>query len=212
MAQSSEGLLGNYSGRLSNLVYYKVNGKTRVRTLSPGKMPPAIGAKKKAQEDFAMVMKVMQAVKYYIKTGFHDVSGGRTAFHTALSVNIKRMRADANPGKLKWLLPSQGSRAGASEVLATISGTKATVNWGPPYNGQHWRGNDMVMLLALNTTTLSEVIDTRATRNQSSHSFELPPMEAGEEVQIFISFFNPLPESNNKNPENISTAQLVTQA
>jgi hypothetical protein len=208
MAYTKEGFLGNFKGRLGNLVVYQRNGQTVIRTLTANKMPPATGAKKQAQGNFSKVMKLMQALKPYVSRGFSDVAEGKSAFHTALSVNLKRLGEATSDEGLEWLLTSQGTRAGAQQLSAEIDNREATVRWGEPVAELPWSSNDGVMLLALNATTLETVTTSvAAIRRQQQASLTLPPTWDDQKVYLFITFYNTM--ASKKDPRNISDSQLI---
>ena len=210
MAYTKEGFLGNFSGKLSNTVAYEFYGKTVIRSRPSGKRRPAEGALKQAQTDFSRVMKVMQAARSAVRVSFRDVAEGRSAFNTAMSVNLVNYRKAANPGDLRWLVISQGERAGAQDVAMEIVGNKVTVTWGEPEAGKPYHRNDQVMLLAINDKTLAETDNVQAAR-RSDHSAQIlvPPVKDGENLLVFIAFHNPLEAADQKSPKNVSMSQLV---
>jgi hypothetical protein len=208
MAYTKDGLFGNFSGSLSNLIVYQVHGQTRVRTMPKTKQPAAAGAKKQAQQNFTLVMKIMQAAKPFIKKGFQDVSDGRSAFHTALSVNLNALRASENPESLNWLKLSQGKRAGAKDLSMSVQDNKAIVVWGEPEPAKPFKESDQVMLLALNTTTLDVNTVLEAGRRMHKQAgIKLPDCLPGQKVLLFLAFYDLIPAK--KDAKNISESQLV---
>lgn len=210
MAYTKEGFLGNFSGKLSNTVAYELYGKTVIRSRPSGKRRPAQGALKQAQSDFSRVMKIMQAARSVVRVGFREVAEGRSAFNAAMSVNLLNYRNATNPEDLRWLVVSQGDRAGAQDVAMKIVGNKVTITWGEAEAGKPYDRNDQVMLMAINNTTLVETdIVQAARRSDQTAELPLPPVKAGENILVFIAFHNPLEAAAQKSPKNVSDSRLI---
>ncbi|MDX9943141.1 MAG: DUF6266 family protein [Bacteroidales bacterium] len=210
MASTKEGPLGNYSGRIGNIVAYEMFGKTIMRSRPSGKRRPAQGALKQAQTDFSKVMKVMQSARSAVRVGFNPQAEGRSAFHAAMSVNLVNYRNAASPEDLHWLVISQGERSWAQDVAMTIEGNKAVVTWGDPEPGKRYSVSDQVMLLAMNDTSLDSSVNLQAAqRKEKRAELALPPAKAGENILVFMAFHNPIEASSNKSLENVSDSRLI---
>ncbi|MBW6498129.1 MAG: hypothetical protein K0B09_07065 [Bacteroidales bacterium] len=210
MAYTKEGFLGPFKGRIGKVVFYEMYGKTVGRSLPSVKRKPAKGALKESQNDFARVMKIMQKVKPFVRLGFKDMAEGRSAFHTALSENLKRYRLAENREELTWLCVSKGERAGALDLTLNIEGKVATVSWGEPEPRRPFAPNDRVMLLAFNPATIDSNYDLHAaTRAEGTATLILPPAKEEENMLVFISFLNATGMGDKKNLKNISDSQLV---
>ncbi len=210
MAYTKEGFLGPFKGRIAKVVFYEMYGKMVARSLPSVKRKPAKGALKASQNDFARVMKIMQKVKPFVRLGFKDMAEGRSAFHTALSENLKRYRLAENQEDLKWLCLSKGERAGALDLTVNTEGKVATVTWGEPEPRRPFAPNDQVMLQAINPATLDTNYNLQAaTRIAGTATLTLPPTKEGEHMLVFISFMNATGNTDKKNLKNISDSQLV---
>ncbi|MFO7978669.1 MAG: DUF6266 family protein [Bacteroidales bacterium] len=209
MAQSTTGINGIFSGRIGNVVFYEMNGKQVARQLPSGKMPAATGPKKVAQENFGRVIRIMKGIRQYVNTGFKDVETRGSAFRQAVSVNLKRLGASSHPDSLEWLLPTMGTRAGAHDITMQQADQMATVSWGAPHEDKPYLNRDLVMLLAINATTLENTGDLSATRSQQQCTFRMPRAKEGEKVLVFLSFYDPMAAATRKNSDNVSEAQLV---
>lgn len=210
MAFTKEGFLGNFKGQLANTVVYEMYGKTVIRSKPAYKRRPAKGALKQAQTDFSRVMKIMQAARSVIRLGFRDVAEGRSAFHTAMSMNLVNYRNAETPEDLRWLLVSQGDRAGALEVTMEVQDTKAIITWGDPEPGKPYKMNDQVLLLAFNNKTLQTTDKVQAAkRSEKIAEIVLPPVKEGESILVFIAFYNPFEALAKKSPNNFSKSQVV---
>jgi hypothetical protein len=208
MAYAKQGLVGEFKGRLGNTVLYEVYGQTRIRLKPVGKPAPAKGAKKQAQDDFKLVMRLMQATKAMVRIGFYDQAEGRSAFHEGLSANLRRFRETENQDLQAWLQLSSGSRAGAQDLAVQRDGNKAIVTWGAPEQGKESAEDDSVLLLALSTANFDSNWTLGGFR-RSQHQAEilLPPIKEGTDFLVFVAFRKQLPLK--KDPGNISNSQVV---
>jgi hypothetical protein len=210
MAFSQEGLLGDFSGRIGNLVVYKLKGKTVIRSMPAVKRGPARGRLKETQEGFSRVMTVLRGMKAFVKMGFHDFAGGDYVFQKALSENLKRYHAAGGPAGLDWLLLSAGERAGAQQLSLELNETTATIKWGEPEPEKPWGDDDTVMALALNTTSLESTFKTSvARRSQGQATLPLPPKKEGEQIRVFVAFMNMEGRMLKPSLKNISDSQWV---
>jgi len=210
MAFSQEGLLGEFRGRLGNLVIYKMNGKIVMRTRPSTQRGPARGRQKETQDSFARVMTILQPLKSWLKMGFNDLAGGKYVFHKALSENLKRFNAAEEPDKLRWLVLSMGGRAGAQNLALQMIDGLALVTWGDPEPRKPFGDKDRVWLLALNTSTRERIENKRAgQRSDGEAKVKLPQVNEGEELLVFISFFDLEGAIAKNDPVNISNSQIV---
>jgi hypothetical protein len=210
MAYSKEGLLGDFSGRIGNMVVYKLKGKTVIRSMPVAKRAPARGRQKETQEGFSRVMEVMGALKAFVRAGFHDFAGGAYVFQRALSENLRRYHDAGAPEGLDWLLPAAGDRAGAQALALEMNDTAAAIRWGEPEPGKPSGPNDSVLLLALNTTTLehSQLLNA-AQRRQGLATIQLPPAAAGEAIRFYLAFVHLEGRVAGPDIKNTSEAQWV---
>ena len=209
MAILEDGLMNNFIGRYGNAVVYKLNGKTVMRTLSSVKPGKAQGIQKQYRQDFGRVMKYMQAVKTFISKGFYHVAEGRSAFHTALSVNLMRYREAGMPVTPEWLLLSDGTLAGTTELsLEKQEDGTVILHWGEPETGKINAGDDVAEVIALNNRTLRSKRETLPVkRSDGQIIMQMPEVQTGDEVHFFITFRNLYHPSYKKNKSEISTSQ-----
>ncbi len=209
MANVQEDLLNGFTGKVGDVVIYKAFGKMIVRSMPSKKRAPAPPTQKKGMDGFARAMKLMQACKEFVRIGFKDVAENRSAFHTALSENIKRQHQDTQPDTLHWLLLSHGERAGAKDMELTRQDKQLVVSWQDPVPDMPSSPRDQVMLLALNSTTLETTTSLfKARRSDQNAPISMPPAKKGHKIMVFISFYQPLGETK-KSPENVSQSAIV---
>jgi hypothetical protein len=211
MAQATQGMLGPFKGRLSNLVIYQLHGKTVVRTLPSVKQRPAKGQLKQNREAFARVMKCMQRLKALLHFGFAGEAQGRSAFHTALSYNLKAYKGSTDVYSGDWLQLSRGRRAGAQDLSVEASGsTHVKVRWGEPTAGLPESGHDLAIAAAVNTTTMQCTLPApTATRSAGETTLRIPPAKSGETIAVYLVFFNSLDPLPAQPGDPVSNSQLA---
>ncbi|NLF41939.1 MAG: hypothetical protein GX587_04530 [Bacteroidales bacterium] len=209
MARAKNGLYGPLNGTVGNLVFYQLNGEQVVRVKRAALLKPSEGRMKEVQGDFSEVMKVVKAVSHFARVGFYDLAEGRMAFQKALSANLLRYRAAEDKEQLRWLLVSEGQRAGAKELMAGFTDdVSLAISWGAAMQDMEWSDDDLAMLMAINTRSLETSINL-ATFRRHHHSaiLKLPPLQPGDTLQCFLSFHSPLSPDNTIKLENISESQ-----
>ncbi|MEE4177595.1 MAG: DUF6266 family protein [Bacteroides sp.] len=210
MAYTRKGFLGEFQGRIRNMVIYQMNGKTIVRNKPSGRRGPASPALQAAQGKFARVMNVVQGVKPFLQAGFRDVAGGRYVFQRALSENLARYDQSAAPETLDWLTMSLGERAGARDLILTIDGNTGQVSWGEPEEGKPYSATDQVLMLALNTTTLDATDNYNAgQRSKGQATIKLPPVKEDEKIRVYVAFRDLEGTNDGYSLNNISSSQTA---
>lgn len=215
MARSESGLFSDFTGRIGNLVVYKLNGKTVVRTLPSVPTKPPTALQQQARNDFSHVMKYMQALKPVVSVGYREVARGRSAFHAALSHNLKAYREAGKPTDAGWLILSDGTRAGASNLHLENSGNNQfRITWGdPPTAKPHSNGDRVYVVAVSNSGPLSGY-----TLNHSSHRQDhevvitLNGIDTGAHLRFFIFFLDEHGALRKKDPRNISRSSYVGEA
>ncbi|NLF43428.1 MAG: hypothetical protein GX587_12090 [Bacteroidales bacterium] len=209
MARAKNGLYGPLSGMVGNLVFYELNGQQVVRVKGVVPSKPSGGRMKEVQGDFSTVMKVVQAVSHFARVGFYDLAEGRMAFQKALSVNLLRYRAAEDKELLRWLLVSEGQRAGAEDLMAGFTDDDSlAMSWGTAMPNMEWSDDDLAMLMAINARSLETSINlTTFRRHHHSAILKLPPLQPGDILQCFLSFHSPLDPDSSISLGNISKSQ-----
>jgi len=211
MARSDASILGDFTGRIGNLVVYKLNGKTVMRIRPAGRTKKVTPRQKENREDFKYVMQFMQRLKPVINTGFHDVTQGRFAYHSAFSANLKAYKEAGKPEGLEWLKISEGTRDGAEDLkVESLGGARFKVSWGDP-SGEGWSSfGDRVYVAALiNSDNNYHSENHNVLRKQGEVNIEVYQASPGDEIYFFIFFQDVEGSLHKRNPRNVSASQCV---
>lgn len=154
MASNKDSVFGSYSGKIGNLTFYTMNGKTVVRTLPTQRKRKPTDKEVKNRNSFALVMATMQRVKSVIKIGFAHVARNRTAFQEAMSVNLSAHKNAIDRDSMhSWLQLSSGSRQGFTELKTTVEDGNIVLTWAESSPISRAFENDIVMVAALETNS-----------------------------------------------------------
>lgn len=190
MASSNDPLFGRMKGGIGNIVVYQMFGKTVLRTKPNVKRKPASGRLKECQTDFKHVMHLMQLARTYIATGFHEVADGRSAFHTALSINLKRYKSSEDKALKDWLQLSSGKRAGAIGISLLQKGVnQIEISWKEAEPGKPASENDWVFFFAIERSSQKVCAELYVARRKHGRTFvQMPNVKAGELYDCFLTF------------------------
>ncbi|MBN2615965.1 MAG: hypothetical protein JXR71_09760 [Bacteroidales bacterium] len=215
MARSDASIFGDFSGRIVNLVVYKLNGKTviRIRPNTTKRKPSVL--QKQNRDDFAHVMHYIRGLRQIVDSGYYDISEAHYAFHTALSANLKAYKAAGRPESAEWLKLSEGTRLGAPDLqLEALENNRYRITWGKPLR-DYWQGRyDRVIIVALNNSDDSHrYTESQSTlRSQGEAILEVQVVSPGDEIYFFI-FFQDVDDSlRKKNAVNVSCSQFIGTA
>jgi hypothetical protein len=211
MPFKSDGLLGQYSGKLGDLVFYKRHGKMYVRTKTSNKPKPPSPQQQKKRDAFGLALKAIKAIKPFYSIGFRDASlDEKSAYSAALSTNLNRLHQSGMPGDYRWLLPSFGTRAGAQDISMKQDGNTLEVSWGEPEALGSFNNDDMAVVMALNSTTWqTNVLSSNHRRGHHKASITLPAASVGEHILVFLFFYDTASASHKPNLRHVSEAQWV---
>lgn len=211
MPFKTDGLLGSYSGKLGDLVFYRRHGKMYVRTKTSNKPKPPSPQQQKKRDAFALALKVIKAIKPFYSLGFRDASlGEKSAYSAALSANINRLHQSEMPNDYQWLLPSFGTRAGAQNIFMKHEGNTLVVSWGEPEALGTFNNDDMAVVMAVNTTTWqSNTLSSHSRRGDHEATITLPDASAGEQILVYLFFYDTASASHKPNLRHVSEAQRV---
>ena len=208
---------GNYSGMDGNLVWYEMNGKGVVRTRSHSRKDTSeeLG---KIRSDFGVVVDVIKKFKPVMSMGFKDHTVNRSAYHSALSVNLEnyyealKLEQTAN---YSWVNISFGKLAGAMEATALkLEDGKIEIQWSGTEPGRDHYDEDVVFSgIYLNNADKFIKGPDHILRSAGRITIDPGQVAEGEKVDTFLAFR--VRESNyrNKGDKNVSVGQwagLVT--
>lgn len=90
MGKFTNGLFGNYAGRIGDLVFYRINDKPVVRVIGRINVLPTMAQLRNRQE-MAVVTAFVQSILFFIKIGYgpRAIKAKRNAYNMAVSFHKK---------------------------------------------------------------------------------------------------------------------------
>lgn len=205
MAILKNGIAGNYSGKIGNLVFYEINGKQVVRTLGKTSKP-ATEAQLSCRQQIAVINRFLKPITELVNIGFKIKAQGtnKGAYNMAVSYNKKQALQGLYPNiemDYPSVLLTQGSLTGVinPEVEQLPEGLKFT--WLCPTEFAWPFENDQVMMLAYFPNLKEAVFNLYgAKRSACEDVLQLRPGLLTEYMEVYISFI-----AENRNSISDST-------
>lgn len=190
MATSRKGLAGLLSGTIGNVVVYEMNGKMVVRSRPSVKRKKAKGQQKQTQDMFAQVMKAMQIAKPFLRIGFANQKG-HSAFHSAMSANMLRMKTE-DQFSFEKLIFSSGKEIECSNISQVIQpGNKLQLQWHEDNaDSEAYREETSAILVFNETQQHCEYGLSCGKRNSLEASLQLKNARSGDTLHIYLAFLD----------------------
>jgi len=187
-----DGAFGDFTGRIGNMVFYKLNGKIVGRTI--GK----VDSRSESQEEILMrtslISPFLTPLKEFIRIGFkHTPKPQDWDFYSvATSLN----KPGAIMGKYpklkinyKKVILSKGNVSPAKDVKVSLSDHQLQFSWKPDLEAKNADASDQVMLVAYFPEMLKAVFVTSgARRSVGTDILQLPTFTERTIIETYISF------------------------
>lgn len=194
MATLHNGYFGNgWSGKMGNLVFYTLNGKSIVRKIGKNTKPPTEKQLSNRME-MGLVMALLSSLTEFIRVSFNEVSAGTTksGYNMAVSYNKKNAVSGVYPDiKIDYekVMLSQGKLKPASGSQVTLVPEGLKFDW--PYSGNEpWpQENDQLMAVAYFPLLGTAVyLIFGAARKKGTDILPLPADMLGAYMEVYLSF------------------------
>lgn len=193
MAQIKKGVLGGFTGSIGNIVGFHRQGNDYIRTKPAQVRNPNTEAQQQQRLRFTLMIALLKSIKPFIKAGFKLVTGKRTAFSAAMSVNVKKAITGVFPDYIidpQELVVAQGSLFGSDvhSLDLSVAGT-ATVTWQSDTSTSQAAEDDIAMILLYNTVNGEVAYRLNAgARSTESASLPIPAGWSGSDIAAFLAF------------------------
>ncbi len=202
---------GEFSGLIGNLISYQVKGQNRIRMKSRTRVDTS-ELVAEARSDFRVVMNLLKNAKSFINIGFKDHTDNRSAYHSALSINLKNYKEAQRLGKTDnygWFVLSDGKLSGAENINATkLEDGTIELTWEGAEPGRPFNAKDNAIGYAyLNTSDRFMKGAENVTRSDGKMTIQPGMLKEGEKIDVFLSFTVPNGAYKAKSSKNVSTSQ-----
>lgn len=193
MAKIKKGILGGITGSIGNIVGFQRQGNDYIRTKPAKVKNPNTEAQQKQRLRFSLMIAFLRSIKAFINIGFKQSSGNKSAFSTAMSVNVKQAIGGEFPDFAidpEALVLSQGDLYGATEYGMDVSVQgSVTLTWTSDTSTANASENDSVMVLLFNTVNGEVAYRLNGgLRSEESLTLDIPAGWSGHDVAAFLSF------------------------
>lgn len=191
MAGSDDALMGRLSGRIGNLVFYQLYGKTVVRMRPGYRSKNTSEGLKASQNDFKTVVAALSPLKNLLRFGFAAEAVNRSAWNAAVSVNLSRYRQTEDKAVANWLLLCAGSLPQAAEWQAVRDENgRLQLSWRNGSESQGHGADKLIVLLVPEAGQGSRPVMemTTATRFGEQAVLDVEPYGFTTPVAVFTAF------------------------
>lgn len=210
MAISNGGIFGQYSGKIGNLVYYQVQGKTVVRTIGVNNVPPS-EAQLACRQAFKVAGKLVKPALTFINAGFREMALGtdKSPYNFALKYNkanaLQGVYPDIKADYTKVMM-AQGSLLPAQNPIVGVVPDGLQFSWDTYPNMLYPMVKDQTMLLAY-FPDVGEVVFKLygAFRAEGTDVLHIPVPKQGAYMETYISFVS---EDRKQTANSIYTGSI----
>jgi len=187
-----DGAFGDFQGRMGNMVFYKLNGKTVGRTI--GKVETFTENQKEVHERTSLISPLLNPLMDFIRIGFKNTPKpwGWDFYSVATSLNkpgaIKGKYPDLEINYEKLIL-SKGDIAPPKNPKVQLNGNSLQFSWDPDTDANHADTRDQVMLVAyFPETTKAVFLTSGARRTEGLDQLNLPSFNEDTIIETYMSF------------------------
>jgi hypothetical protein len=194
MGKSSNGIFGAVRGKVSNLVFYPLNGQELVRTIGTHKKTIRSEAVKAQNNSMALLMRFFAKVQPFLKAGFKNEARDTIYNYHNLATSYNKVHAirmsDQGPEiDFSKVLLSRGTALAPLDPAVEITNAGIKFNWTID-EGLPWIVNqDQAMLLAYFPEVNEAVYNVAgARRMEGTDLLPLPPALMELKKEIYFAF------------------------
>jgi hypothetical protein len=187
-----DGAFGDFHGKMGNMVFYKLNGKTVGRTI--GKVESYSDKQYEVQMRTELISPFLTSLKGFIRIGFRNTPKLQSwdFYNMAMSVNnpsiIKGRYPDLEIDYKKAIL-SAGAIPPPQKPSVKLGNNLLEFSWDPNMDAEGADSRDQVMLLAyFPETSRSIFLLSGARRTEGIEQLKLPSFDGKTRMETYISF------------------------
>ena len=194
MGTIKQGIFGEFTGKVGNVVGYKNNGRNYVRSV-PGKVRnPRSKAQQGQRKKFAAVFAFLQPISDFVRAGYALYGKEKAPFHAAMSYLLKKaVHIEGDEAYIDYhrALVSTGTLMTVPEAKATVEAGKIRFGWKNNSGEGNAEATDAVWLLAYNADNGEATYRTQAAqRDDGQAELSIPERWAGQHVVAYLCLCN----------------------
>ena len=193
MGIANSGLFGGQTGKIGDLVFYELNGKTVVRSIGKSQKPPTEN-QQRAKTDMKIVSATIKTLRPFIELGFSTMIGktGMNTHNLAVQYNIKNIIKGTYPNQeiaYDKLLVSKGVLKPAQNCVVTQTADTLQFSWDTNSQMPWPESTDQVMMMAYFPASKKIAYALYGNSRLSGNDvLVIPDSLRGEYMETYVSF------------------------
>lgn len=195
MGTIKQGILGGFSGTVGTVVGGKWKSTDYMRSRASSVANPRTEAQLTQRAKFATVLRFLQPLTEFLRTGFKLYASKMTQFNSAMSYNLHNAVGGSYPDFTIDYAKALISRGNLAEMLNPVvdvtDSQKVTVSWDDNSGVGNAKATDQTLVVIYNASRAEIVAAMRdAKRTETSQEIDVPQHFIGDEVEIFVAFIS----------------------
>lgn len=193
MGKCNQGVFGNWTKRVGNVVGRVVNGRNIYSIYQPNVSNPQTEVQQQLRTKFSMLSKFGSVNAGFLKPGLLESKGEGTWLSRFVSVNFDDGITGTWPSyelNFSKLIMSQGNVDLPYNPAAQLQGSDINITWTDNSGIGNARDNDKVMFIVFNKDKSQSIADTEAAdRSTRQASYSLPASWNGDTVYVYFAMY-----------------------
>lgn len=193
MGKCNQGVFGNWTKRVGNVVGRVVNGRNIYSIYQPNVSNPKTETQMQLRTKFRMLTKLGSVSASFLKLGLLESKGEGTWLSRFISVNFDDGITGTWPAyelNFQKLIMSQGNVDLPYNPAAQLQGSDINVTWVDNSGIGNARDSDKAMFLVLNKDKNQSIADTEAAdRETRQATYSLPASWNGDTVYVYFAMY-----------------------
>lgn len=189
MGKSYQGIHGNWSGKVGNVVGRMRNNRTILAIYQPEVANPQTPAQMANRARFSLVSNFISVVLSAVKIGFNELKGLGSAFSAAVKENFTDLVTGSYPSltlDAAKAVVSKGTLDNAYAMSATVDAGEVEVTWSDNSGIGNALATDNVNIVIYNEDLNQAVFDLKSLlRETRTASISLPSAWDGDKIYIY---------------------------
>lgn len=192
MAQTKDGILGGFSGKVGSVIGCKGKTGYYVRACPQHVSNPQTARQQTHRGKFAVAMRFARVLTPFLRVSYLEFAGGGQPFHAAVSSFLKNAVVETAEGlgiDFEKALVSRGSLTSVRQVEVTQADDMITYTWTDNSGEGNATLTDVTLLVAFNKTRWVAIYsDATASRSDEKAELSIPTDWDGDELAVYIGF------------------------
>ncbi len=192
MGTIKQGVFGELSGKVGNVVGYKRKGVNRLRIQAASISNPKTPKQQMQRGKISIAVNFLKTINPYIRIGYKNYAKGNMTYNAAMSYIMRRAiieEGGTNVLDFKRIMVSIGFLTTVPDATATMEDDVIIFRWADNSGMGNAESTDIAMLLVYNKERELAIYDTdAATRTDTYAQISLPKEWSSDTMISYLSF------------------------